>query len=555
MKTHNNQDRILKIIGHNLWSIVLALIIFIAGFFRIWQITQIPAGFNADEAAIGYNAYSILKTGKDEFGQFLPVVFTSFGDFKPPLYFYLTVPFIAILGLTELAVRLPSAIFGVLTVLFVYFLTKKLFKSEILSLASCFFLAISPWHIHYSRGGWETNLFTFLLTLGVYLFIKSLEKPKFLYLSSIVFALSFYSYQGARLIMPLLVILLALFFRNQLFKIKKQLILSAILGLLIILPALYTFFAGPGFSRFSGVSIFADSGPFWQINERRGQHQDPGSPFVQILHNKVQAYGLTAVKNYFSHFEGSFLFITGDVIPRNRILENGTLLIIFLPFLLFGSFFLIIKKPANWQVIFLWLLAAPTASALTFQSPQALRAASMVVPLAIIAGYGFFCAWKLLFPYKQIVFLFIILTLSFLIHDFFRFWHFYTIHNPQKIPVAFEYGFSELVAKVNSIKDKYNKVLVTDGYDQPYILFLFYSNYQPEKFQKEAKLTPRDKFGFSTVRSFDKFEFRKINWEEDKNLKNTLIVGISEEIPENVKIADQVLNPDGSVAFKIVGTQ
>jgi len=89
---------------------LLVLILFIAALLRLGNLGGNPPGLTPDEAALGYNAYSILKTGRDEYGQILPVVFKSFGDYKPELYVYLTVPSVAIFGLTEFAVRFPSAL-------------------------------------------------------------------------------------------------------------------------------------------------------------------------------------------------------------------------------------------------------------------------------------------------------------------------------------------------------------------------------------------------------------------------------------------------------------
>src|SRR3989338_88548 len=86
----------------------------LAAALRLFGLTRYPAGLNADEAALGYNAYSLLLTGKDEHGHSWPVNLESFGDFKPAGYAYLLIPFIKIFGLTEFAVRLPSAIFGIL---------------------------------------------------------------------------------------------------------------------------------------------------------------------------------------------------------------------------------------------------------------------------------------------------------------------------------------------------------------------------------------------------------------------------------------------------------
>ncbi|MFZ5845558.1 MAG: glycosyl transferase, partial [Patescibacteria group bacterium] len=97
--------------------IILTLILIIAATLRLYRLSVIPPGVNRDEASIGYTAYSLLKTGRDEYGRFLPLSFQSFGDWKLPLYIYTTTLFVKIFGLSELAVRLPSAIAGILTVL------------------------------------------------------------------------------------------------------------------------------------------------------------------------------------------------------------------------------------------------------------------------------------------------------------------------------------------------------------------------------------------------------------------------------------------------------
>ena len=154
--------------------ITIVIIILIAAGLRLWQLDKYPAGFNADEAAIGYNAYSLLETGKDEYGTPWPLSFKSFGDFKPGLYFYFVMPFVKIFGLNEWAVRVPSAVLGIGTVIIIYFLAEEIFKNSKVGLVSSLLLAISPWHIQFSRGGWETNAATFFMSLGTLLFIKSL---------------------------------------------------------------------------------------------------------------------------------------------------------------------------------------------------------------------------------------------------------------------------------------------------------------------------------------------------------------------------------------------
>jgi 4-amino-4-deoxy-L-arabinose transferase-like glycosyltransferase len=109
----------------------LIALVFLLGFIlRIVNISSRPVGFTPDEASFGYDAYSILKTGKDQWGKPFPLVLRSFGDSKLPLYTYLTIPSVFLFGLNEFAVRLPNAIIGSLAVIIVYLLVKELFSEK-----------------------------------------------------------------------------------------------------------------------------------------------------------------------------------------------------------------------------------------------------------------------------------------------------------------------------------------------------------------------------------------------------------------------------------------
>jgi len=93
-------------------------------FLRAYRVTASPPSLYWEEAALGYDAYSILQTGKDHHGSAWPIMaFESFGDWKPSFYFYTVVPFIKLLGLNVWAIRLPSALAGVFTVLGIGYLT------------------------------------------------------------------------------------------------------------------------------------------------------------------------------------------------------------------------------------------------------------------------------------------------------------------------------------------------------------------------------------------------------------------------------------------------
>src|SRR3990167_4542495 len=105
-------------------------IIVLASVLRFWQLGKVPISPDWDETALGYNAYSILKTGRDEYGTFLPKTLRSFDDYKPPLYAYLAIPSIALFGLNTWAVRVPSAVMGVLAVIGTYYLVIELFRKK-----------------------------------------------------------------------------------------------------------------------------------------------------------------------------------------------------------------------------------------------------------------------------------------------------------------------------------------------------------------------------------------------------------------------------------------
>lgn len=540
-------------------KVLLLGIVLLAFILRFYRLADYPA-FNADEAAIGYNAYSLIETGKDEHGNPWPIHFQSFNDFKPGLYFYLVLPFVKLMGVTELAVRIPGALIGVATVLALYFLVKKIFKNERLALISSLFLAISPWHLHFSRGGWEVNTATFLMVLGIWLFFKALEKPKYYVFSIISLALSLYAYHAARIIVPLLGIGLVVIYWKSLKINKKSLLIAGLVGLILVIPLAKDFTKGAVVSRAAGVGLFADPGPLSRINEQRGEHSDFQSIGAKLLHNKAVNYGLALGQNWAEHFWGEFLFLSGDDIQRNKVPETGVFYLTELIFILIG-FIAIAKNSKGWSPILWWLLIAPLAAALTFQSPHALRAQNMAIPLTIISAFGL---TTLLSWVKGRKVFYLIIGLA-IVWGFVRYLHLYYIHMAKEYPFSSQYGVKELAAYISENQNKYQKIWVTDRYDQPYILFLFYGvdgysgvdsyplKYPPEKFQSDHILTPRDRFGFSTVRDFDKFHFESVDFDKirPENPK-ALIVGTDEEIPAEANIVKKIYGSNGYLYFEAV---
>lgn len=536
-------------------KIFFSLLILLAFILRVFALDKFPAGFNADEAAIGYNAYSIINTLKDEYGQFLPLNFKSFGDYKPGLYFYFVIPFVAALGLNEWAVRLPSAILGTGLVILIYYLSQEVFKDRKISFFASLFLAVNPWAIHYSRGGWETNAATFFITLGIYFFIKGLSKNNFLFRSLFSFLISMYLYQSPRLVVPAFLILSTLIFKKELFKSVKENIKKSVTGFFILmilsLPILFQFVSGGGTARFSGLSFLSDPGPSERVNELRGQHENPQGEIAKLFHNKLTSYFPNFLGHYLDHFSADFLFINGDPLMRNNIPETGQFYLIQAIFLIMGIIFLIKLDSRLKYLLLIWVLTAPLASSITYQTPHAVRALVLVVPLTLLMSLGFVNMLRLIRIRKLKIGIgvFLIVILSF---EFVRFQENYYIHYPKRYPLSWEYGFSEMVDKLGMYEDSVSKVVITDRYDQPYILLLFYKRYDPNKYHPQAVLSERDKFNFGTVRNFDKYQFHRITEEEIRSSPNTLFITTPEEAEKGLNVIDTVYFPNGEKAFLFI---
>lgn len=547
-------------------KIVLISILVLATLLRLIYLDKFPNGLNADEAAIGYNAYSLIQTGLDEHGTPWPLVFRSFDDYKPPLYFYLVLPFVKILGLNIWAIRLPSALLGTLAVYLMYLLTKELYSNTILKNLkfkienlSALLLAVSPWHLHFSRGGWEVNAATTLILLGVYAFIKALKNPKYFFLFTFSFLLSLYTYHSARIIAPLMALFLFIIYHP---KISRTLIVSSVLSVVLSIPIANQLLSKEGQSRFSGVSIFSDTGPLSYVLESRRTSADPDGLLTKIKYNRYTAYTGYFLKNYFSHFSPNFLFINGDTIDRSRVPGFGQSYLFLAPFFYLGIILLFKQKS---YLTLAWLGIAPIAAALTYQSPHALRASNMAIPLTITTAIGLMYVYSVIAKYLSslrgvpdsqsgrrgnpvlICLFFIVLSSSVL----FYFYTYYVTY-PQTLPLAWQSGFSELSSYLSTEKDKYNRIIISDRYDQPYILIAFFDKTDP-KILQSVPLTPRDKFGFSTIASFDKYTFKKIDYSSDSKIKNSLIIATDEVVPEE-KVIYRVKSLLGYPLFKVLKT-
>ena len=517
-------------------KLFLIFILVLAVFLRFYQLGVNPPSLTWDEAAWGYNAYSIGIDGKDEFGRFLPHDYLeSFGDFKPPMYAYLDVIPVKALGLNEFSTRFPSALFGVLTVLLTYFLVKRIFwnskEKQKYALASAFILAISPWHIMLSRAAFEANVATFFLVLGVWGFLAATQDKKwYLLISAVSFAFSMYTFNTARVVAPLLVVILAFMLRKRLFQIKKEVLIACILGVAVFLPTFRFLLTPQAGLRFQEVNIFSDSSIVKTANQ--GIANDKGVFWSKIIHNRRVLYSIEYIKHYFDNLSPNFLFIKGDGNPKFSVQSVGQMFIWDIPFVVIGILFLIRKREGNWWLVPLWFLIGIIPAATARETPHALRIEATLPMLQIISAYGFI---TFISAIKHSRYLIASALIGLLLVNFAYFYHDYFAHYPYEFSGEWQYGYKQSINYVKSVEKNYDNIQVTTELGRPYIYYLFYTKTSPDYFKQTAKIQ-RDPFGFVTIKSFGKYLFPDNYSYTLSKTKKVLYINSPYNLPKNIKI-------------------
>jgi 4-amino-4-deoxy-L-arabinose transferase-like glycosyltransferase len=517
--------------------VIFGILILAAGL-RFWKLGSVPPGLTPDEAALGYNAFSILNTGRDEYGEMLPVIFRSFGDFKPGLYVYLTVPFVAILGLTEFAVRLPSAIAGILAVFLIYLVVWEFIKYDknlktkkneklhtpstihhSLPLLSAFLLAVSPWHIHYSRGAWEVNLALTLTLVGIYFFLKAINKAVYLMPSAVFFALTMLAYQGAKLSTLIVIAVLIMVFNKEVLsffrKNMRTVVHSGVIALILAAPVILSMFQGKA-GRLEVFSVFSyprSEAHIESILEQGGEERY-GIGYY-LFHSESLNFARGVLGRYFNHFSTRFLFFEGDwQNPRHSAPNHGMMLLADLALIGAGIYVLANIKGKYKHVMILWLVLAPLPAALSRDQVHAVRSFNMVIPLILLAALGLFLVISKTVEIKGRAMrrLSYILLFTFYFLPFTYFLDSYFIHLPVHNAIHWFYGYKQVVETLHPLQQEKDRLIVQQSYNQPYIYFLFYQKYPPYQYQQQAQLATDNFIDVGLVESLDNIKFQRTGW-------------------------------------------
>lgn len=493
--------------------IILILILLVAAFLRIWQLDKYPPSLFIDEVSNGYNAYSILKTGKDEYGNFLPLTIRAFGDYNPALSVYLLIPSIAAFGLNEFAVRFPSALLGTLTILVTFYISLKLFKNIAIALLSSFLLAISPWHLQFSRYDHEANFMLFFSILGLTLFLYGLKKHHYLIFSAVSFGCALNSYHAAKIWIPLIVAAVIVIYIRELKKIKKKV--------------------------FSPIAILAISAIPIFLNIQNSLIRAQAVAIFSKEKNPVETF----LDGYLSHFSPRFLFVEGDFIGRHSVNGIGQLYVFEAPLILAGLMFIFAKKDKinNKKLFLYFLLLAPIPAALAAPTPHALRAINLAPAFSILSACGIYALLK--WKYRKSVKYPVLFTIFIVaVYNIITYFHLYYRHEPLLKAADWTYGYKQMIDYVSTAKKEDQTVAITSYYGKPYIFTLFFTKFDPKTFQLTGHNTEQ----------IGNYEFFGSSWQK-RNDKPAILVRPPWQIPQDpsLKILKKIQSPSQELFFVI----
>ncbi|KKT40324.1 hypothetical protein A3K29_02930 [Candidatus Collierbacteria bacterium RIFOXYB2_FULL_46_14] len=549
--------------------LLLITALVIGAFLRLWMLSSVPNGLTWDEAAIGYNAYSLLKTGRDEHGAILPIVFKSFGDFKPGAYIYLTVPSVAIFGLNEFAVRFPSALAGILAIWGIYLLTREIFAtfakehSNQLASFAALALALSPWHVHFSHGAWEVNVFTTLTIFALYYFLRFVKGKSTLYPTLFFACFSLAMYQAAKLLTPLVYLLFVIPFWKEFwyqltpyFKPKKILLTSPFIlfGLWIFFGSLF----GSAGNRLTTLSIF-NYKPGISAETKAIDNQNPVT--LDLFHNQKELSTRLVLSRYLYHFSPEVLFYEGPIVSeRGHLPGLGVLNPLEFIWLVIGFIWLVKSlSPGSHDtpdrstaLVLGLLLVAPIPASLTLAEFSTVRALFMAVPLAMISGVGIYYLYtnsKIFFSLFAGVY---ILCTIYVFDNYF-------FHSQTVFAKEFNYGYKQVIQIIKENPTK--RVVFTDVYGQPYIYYVFYTAYDPATYQKNNEFISGG-LDVGRVDHVGNVEFHQFGSSDMMTQPDTLFIGSEGNINNQFDIAGpkvdlfrQIETPDHHILFRVIKTK
>jgi 4-amino-4-deoxy-L-arabinose transferase-like glycosyltransferase len=506
--------------------LALAAILIFAAFLRCYRLADVPAGLFCDEASIGYNAYCLAKTGRDSNNQPMPLFVRSFVSFLNPVYVYTAAGIEGLLGLSVGSLRLTSAFFGVIAVLGVYLLGTVLFGSGVGILAALF-LAICPWHLHFSRIAFELISLPACFLLGfAFLFRGLYGGGRSVIASAIFLGLTPYCYAVAQLFVPLMLLASLLLFPRELWRRRGL----AMVGLLVLGAMLVPLI------RFHGTD------PQSMERVRQLVILQPGRPW--------QAVWSDFSANYSQYLSFRFLFLEGDPLVRHSVPGFGENLRSLAPWAGIGCIAAPLAFRRRGLFVLAWLLAYPVAAALVQETPAATRSivGAPLVPLLAAIGLASVLSALARLPWLSGLVVrtaLLLLAAAFIGRESFRYLRVYFVDYPKQSAATisgFQYGYEEAIRFMEGRRQGYSRLALTaTDVNQPQIFPPFYRRQDPVDYQTRQDIG----YAFFVPQDYSAY---------DPAREKILYAAAPQDLAvfEEYDVLKDVVAPDGRLVFRII---
>ncbi len=537
--------------------LVLSSILLLAIFLRFFSLSHTPNGFYWDEIDVGFQARSLLETGRDYFGNPLPLFLHSMADYRAPVLLYSAVLPSKLFGFTVFSTRLVPVIWGILGIAAAYVLGQSFRKS---GLIFSFVMAVSVWHLQYSRVAQEPVAMITCLLIAAAAWQKSRQKPIWFTISLVFFGLSLLAYSTAKLFVPLWLVVLAIWCRPK--KISR---LGIFAFFLIAIPVGLDSLFGHSGMRFHDLAVYTNPVVPTEIDQKRletqiglkNQRTVGISPSLadKFAYNKPEEWVSTISKNYLSAFSSDFLFIKGDVQLRHSPSSNsiGMLFAIESIALIIGLF--ATRQLSKPQKIFLlsWILLAPLPASLTRDGfAHAGRLMILMPALLLLVGLGL----KSLANYKFFRTVFWLIYIATIANTYYFYFSRYRLESA----IPFQYAHIQAANAAIAKTVESDQVILDMADDSGLMAYIFASHVTPAQFQanlplKYVEITPDIRgyaFGKLVV-----LEPGKRNWTDQKFKTKTYIVASAKEplLDTYQPKPDQINYPDGTPAFYLFSSK
>ncbi len=498
------------------YRLVLLIILILALGVRLYHLNSNPPSLNWDEVSHGYNAYSLLTTGMDQWGQPWPIVnFRAYGDYPVPLNLYLTLPFVKFLGLNAFAIRLPHALLGVLTVLASYFLALGVTRKQSIALITALLMAISPWSVFTTRAVNQPNLSVFFVIAGMAAFFHRQRHPWFKSLSIFLLWLSLFSYHTTRIFTPLLLVLILFVYHREFINlIKKRTLITSltVISVLIFFCSAVFILAQPTSRARSQWVFILNQSAINQIIDSR-LHSNFPPLITRLIYNRPVYFVTHSLSNYLDYFTPQFLFLQGGTNYLYSLPGYGVMYSVNFFFFYLGLgylFYQAYKEKPEYQLLVLWLLSAPLSASITTER-YAVTRVSPILPLPqLAAALGLYLSFKYLtkkLPRPKLFIrhsLLILYGLA-LIMQVYSYLQTYFNQYPIDYSWSWQYGYQQAVQFIKQNYSQYDQIFITKKYGEPHEFVLFFWPWDPADYRQKVQWDYHT--GWYWVNAFDKFVF------------------------------------------------